>query len=151
MICESCGGHVESGEQFCRNCGAAIEEKKEVKETVVQEPVANTETAYTMEQPTSQIVEQGKTVQQAQNGNEDKTGFAIAGLVLGIIGLIAWLFPLFGYPVTIVGIVMSVKGMKTSAKGVAVAGLVLSILALVLTLGNSALGVCINCMLAGAL
>ena len=145
MICESCGGQVESGEQFCKSCGAPVEAKKEVKETVEPKPAVQTETAYTMEQPTSHIVQQGKPV---QSGNEDKTGFAIAGLVLGILGFIAWIIPLFGYPVTIVGIVMSVKGMKTSAKGLAIAGLVLCIITLILTLGNSALAVCINTLAA---
>lgn len=138
MICESCGGTIQPGDEFCQSCGAKVEEKKETVKNV--ETVAPaTETAYTVEKPTSQIVEPVKKAEPAA----DKKGFAIAGLVLGIINLLAWLFPLLGYIVGIVGIIMSVKGLKSSGKGLAIAGLVMCIIGLLLSLGNSCLAVCL--------
>ena len=133
MICESCGGTVQPGDEFCQSCGAKVEEKKEVTET---KPV--TETAYTVEAPTSQIMEPVKPEQAA-----NKQGFAVAGLVLGIICLIAWLIPLLCYVLGIVGIIMSVKGMKSTGKGMAVAGLVMCIVGLVLALGTHCVSTCI--------
>ncbi|MBR6538222.1 MAG: hypothetical protein IKT67_13575 [Lachnospiraceae bacterium] len=75
---------------------------------------------------------------------EDKPGFAIAGLVLGIITLVAWLLmPLIGYITGIVGIIMSVKGMKSSRKNMAIAGLVMCIVGLVITVGWHCAATCI--------
>ena len=136
MKCESCGGNLQPGDEFCQSCGAKVEAKKETVETVAQA----TETAYTAEAPTSQIVEPVKKAAPV----EDKPGFAIAGLVLGIITLVAWLLmPLIGYITGIVGIIMSVKGMKSSRKNMAIAGLVMCIVGLVITVGWHCVATCI--------
>ena len=132
MNCETCGREVQPGEKFCQGCGAEIVEKKE--------EVKATETAYTVEAPTSQIMEPAKKAEPAV----DKPGFAIAGLVLGIVTSVAWLLMfLISYVTGIVGIIMSVKGLKTSRKGMAVAGLVLCIVGLVLTIGFHCAATCV--------
>ena len=137
MKCESCGGNLQPGDEFCQSCGAKVEEKKETVETVAPA----TESAYTAEAPTSQIMEPAKKVAAPV---EDKPGFAIAGLVLGIITLVAWLLmPLIGYITGIVGIIMSVKGMKSSRKNMAIAGLVMCIVGLVITVGWHCAATCI--------
>lgn len=138
MICESCGGTLKPGDEFCRSCGAKVEEKKETVETV-ETVVPAAEDVYTAETSVAENVVAKKEQQVA-----DKPGFAIAGLVLGSVGFIAWIFPLLGYPVTIVGLVMSAKGVKSSMKGMAIAGLVLCIITLCMTLGNSCLGACLS-------
>lgn len=72
--------------------------------------------------------------------DDNPTGKATTGLVLGIIGMIAWFILLFGLPVTIVGLISSIKGMKSTSHGMVVAGLTLSIIGLVLTIINASIG-----------
>jgi len=66
---------------------------------------------------------------------DPRKGFAIAGLVLGIVSLVLfWVFYL-GIPVAIVGVIMSVLGRRsTQNRTMATVGLVLSIVAIVLSL-----------------
>ncbi len=136
MICESCGREVQPGEKFCQSCGAEIVEKKDVVETAAPA----TETAYTVDAPTSQIMESAKKAEPAV----DKPGFAIAGLVLGIVSAVAWLLMiLISYITGIVGIIMSVKGLKTSRKNMAIAGLILNIIGLVLAVAFHCLATCL--------
>jgi hypothetical protein len=61
-------------------------------------------------------------------------GFAIAGLVLGIVGIVLAIVPICGLPIPIVGIVMSALGRKSVLhRTMAGWGLALSIISLVLT------------------
>jgi hypothetical protein len=61
-------------------------------------------------------------------------GFAIAGLVLGIIGIVVALVPICGLPVSIVGIVMSALGRQSVLRRTMAGwGLALSIIGLVLS------------------
>lgn len=140
MNCESCGGNLQPGDEFCQSCGAKVEAKKETVETVEKVAPA-TETVYTAEAPTSQIMEPAKKTAAPV---ADKPGFAIAGLVLGIITLVAWLLmPLIGYITGIVGIILSVKGMKSSRKSMAIAGLVMCIVGLVITVAWHCAATCL--------
>ena len=60
-------------------------------------------------------------------------GFAIAGLVLGIIAIVSSWYPVCGLPIPIIGIVMSALGRRSvSYRTMATVGLVLSIIALVI-------------------
>jgi hypothetical protein len=68
------------------------------------------------------------------------TGFAIAGLVLGIIAIISSWYPICGLPLPILGIVMSALGRRSvTNRTMATVGLVLSIIALVIGFIISAL------------
>jgi hypothetical protein len=70
----------------------------------------------------------------------DRSGFAIASLVLGIISLCAWLLPICGIPFSGLGIIFGALSMRSSRRGMAIAGLILGIIALLLSLGNAAFG-----------
>lgn len=60
-------------------------------------------------------------------------GFAIAGLVLGIIAIVSSWYPVCGLPLPIIGIVMSALGRRSASyRTMATVGLVLSIIALVI-------------------
>ncbi len=72
--------------------------------------------------------------QKAAAPTGSRKGFAIAGLVIGIINLCTWWFPICGAPIAIVGIILSALGLK-SAKGMALAGIILSGLGLLLGIG----------------
>lgn len=67
-------------------------------------------------------------------------GFAIAGLVLGIIAIVSSWYPVFGLPIPIVGIVMSALGRRSvSYRTMATVGLVLSIIAIAIGILTTAL------------
>ena len=57
-------------------------------------------------------------MEQTISKNEKGSGYATAGLVLGIVSLITWILPLLGYPVSIVGIVMASNGLRSGRLGV---------------------------------
>ena len=70
----------------------------------------------------------------------DRSGLAIASLILGILSLCAWLLPLCGIPFSGVAIILGALSMRSSRRGMAIAGLILGILTLLLSLGNAAFG-----------
>jgi len=70
----------------------------------------------------------------------DRSGLAIASLVLGIVSLCSWLFPICGIPFSGVAIILGALSMGSSRRGMAIAGLILGIVTLLLSLGNAAFG-----------
>jgi len=68
-------------------------------------------------------------------------GFAIAGLILGIISIVAAILPICGFPISIVGIVMSALGRRSvSKRTIATIGLVLAIIGIILAALSAAYG-----------
>jgi hypothetical protein len=74
----------------------------------------------------------------------DRSGFAIASLIVGIINLCAWIIPLCGCPTAIIGIVLGILGLQSSKKTLAIVGLILCGLGLLATIVNGVLGVVLN-------
>jgi len=72
---------------------------------------------------------------------KDRSGWAVAALVLGIVNLGAWFLPICGGPLALVGIIVGVLGLRSSRRVLAIVGIVLSVLGLVLAVGNAMLGV----------
>ncbi len=64
----------------------------------------------------------------------DRTGMAVAGLVIGIISVCCCCIPLLNIPLGILAVIFGVLGMKSSYRGLAIAGLVLGVISLVLGL-----------------
>lgn len=112
--CNKCGCELSEGASFCENCGAPVSSSEPVVETVF---------------PNSNVPQ-----------TKDRSGLAIASLVLGCISILTWIIPLLGYPTTIVGLILGILGLKSSKKGMAVAGIILCAIFLVVTLLNSILG-----------
>jgi len=71
---------------------------------------------------------------------DNPTGKATAGMVLGIIGLIFWCVPILGLPITITGMVLSKLGMRSTNRGQALAGMIMSIIGLFFSIVNGAWG-----------
>lgn len=71
----------------------------------------------------------------------DKSGLAIASLVLGIIGPFAAIIALFGYVCGILAIVFGVKSLKSSRRTMAIIGIILGVIALLAALFSSFIGV----------
>ncbi len=71
--------------------------------------------------------------QYAPRTSDSRTGFAIAGLVLGILSVLSSWYPFCGLPLPILGIVMSALGRRSSSyRTMATVGLILSIIAIVI-------------------
>ena len=71
---------------------------------------------------------------------EEKKGFSLTSMILGIAGFLAWCIPLVGFPVCITGLILGIIGIKKGGKGMAIAGIIMCSITLLLTLGNSILG-----------
>jgi len=75
----------------------------------------------------------GQMAQQYTPTSNSSTGFAIAGLILGILSVVSSWYPFCGLPLPIVGIVMSALGRRSySYRSMATVGLILSIVAIVI-------------------
>ncbi len=75
----------------------------------------------------------GAMAQQYAPASDGRVGFAIAGLVLGILSILSSWIPFCGLPLPIIGIVMSALGRRSfSYRTMATVGLILSIIAIVI-------------------
>lgn len=157
MFCENCGAPIEAGQAFCMSCGAKVnaapaaeavaapvaeavaapvaEVAQPVAEAVAQPvveaaaPVAEavTPVAQPVAQPIAQPVQQAQPLPAAPAG---KNGFAIAGLVLGIVTMVFCWVPILVWVLGAAGLALSIVGLVKSnnkgGKGKAITGLILS-------------------------
>jgi hypothetical protein len=80
---------------------------------------------------------QAPTYQQspyATGQGPDRKGFAIAGLVLGIVSVCACVCSYFAAVPALLAIIFSALGLKSSKKGVAIAGLIVGVIGLILAI-----------------
>ena len=162
MYCTTSGKELPDGTSVCDECGTVFspdsrtapscdqtESKGQDVEPESPAPASETEIArrpYMDYKPFSGAYT-GGTDGQAQNSfwvepyrqegyrestAPDRTGFAAASLILGIIALCSCCLPIITVPLGILTIIFSVPAMKSGGRGIAVAGLVLGIVALVL-------------------
>lgn len=121
MFCHYCGAQVAENSKFCPSCGASLEEKAEANNDTIVE---------------NNVVENDSHTQPATDApvKPKKSGFAIAGFVLGLISLFINLY--VGIVCAVLGLIFSCLGKKAvktkglGGKGLATAGLVLSIITL---------------------
>lgn len=77
----------------------------------------------------------------ASSPADDKKGFAIASLVVGILNLCGWLLPICGFPLGVVAVVLGLLGIKSSQRTLAIAGIVLGGLTVLLAIINAIAGI----------
>ena len=83
----------------------------------------------------------GQMAQQYAPASDSRAGFAIAGLVLGILSILSSWVPICGLPLPIIGIVISALGRRSfSHRTMAMVGLILSIAAIVIGIAITAIG-----------
>jgi hypothetical protein len=100
-----------------------------------QQPGSQPYTAYSSPGYGQQSMYSGNPYMPAPQSGGSNGGFAIAGLVLGIVSLVLFWFVYLGIPVAIVGIIMSALGRRSvERRTMATVGLVLSIVAIALSL-----------------
>lgn len=71
-------------------------------------------------------------VASTTNGTNERKGFNITSLVLGIISVLCFCWWYVSIPTGIIAIIFSVAGKKDAGRGMGVAGMVLGIIGLVL-------------------
>ncbi|HSR47545.1 MAG TPA: DUF4190 domain-containing protein [Anaerolineales bacterium] len=77
---------------------------------------------------------------EVQPAAPDRSGLAIASLVVGVVSLCAWLLPICGVPFSVVAVILGALGLNSSRRGMAIAGIVLGAIGIILSLANAALG-----------
>jgi hypothetical protein len=75
----------------------------------------------------------------ASQQGEGRQGFAVAGLVLGILGFIFSCLAYLAIIPALLGIIFGALGIKSSRKGVAIAGLIMGVLGLLFGIGMTLL------------
>ena len=123
MYCKYCGTANNSESKFCANCGASL----------VEEQTQNTYKQPSYEQPnySQPNAEQNPYANynpSYQNNSENGKGFAIAGMVCGIISLFCFPY-ILGALGIVFGAVAKSKGYKG---GMAIAGIICGILGIIL-------------------
>jgi hypothetical protein len=101
-----------------------------------QNPDLRTEAAAVPAQPLQPIYAPGQIIggQAPGTTGPNRKGFAVAGLVLGILGIPTCCI-LVGALLGLMGLIFSILGLKSTRKGVAIAGIILSVIALVIGVG----------------
>ncbi len=121
IYCPACGAEVEARRTYCSCCGASLR----------GDGHGHNSEFYGIP---PMMYQQGYGVPEPEN-NKLFGGFAIAGLVVGIISLLCCCFSYVGIVIGIAGIVFSAVGLKgTRNRGCAVAGLICSITGTIISL-----------------
>ena len=131
-FCSHCGNQLETGDKFCRACGAAV----------VAEPVQNVPAPVAVK---AEPVVSGKTKALGFVG----MGLGIGGVVMGALGILytllfmavppmgitfAMVMGLFSVPLSIVGRILSNKSIESgNTSGAASAGMKLGIAGLIVS------------------
>ena len=55
---------------------------------------------------------------------KERSGCAIASLVLGLVSVFLWLIPFFGFPSSVIGLIMGILGRNSQYRGMSIAGIV---------------------------
>lgn len=114
-FCPNCGAAVESGRNTCPQCGELL-------------PVKNSSADGQQNNGQIPIAPMNYEAYNAHTHNDGAAdGFAIAGMVLGIVSIVLCCFSFLNFILGIAGIILSILGVKSyKYKGCAIAGIVCS-------------------------
>jgi len=65
---------------------------------------------------------------------KDRSGFAIASLVIGVVSMCTWIIPFCGVIPVIIGLILGFMGLKSRQRNLAIGGIVLNIICLCVAL-----------------
>ncbi len=74
------------------------------------------------------------------DGTKDRKGFAIAGMVLGIVSIPCGCLAYFAFLPGLLGVIFGALGIKSSGKGMAIVGIVLGAIGILFGIGMTILG-----------
>lgn len=124
--CSFCGSSIESGSQFCPNCGASISD--------VTEPSKATLPTYTPPPPqesygTTPVYEQPPTTVYTPQSRSEGESLGVLALIFGAMSCIV--FPIFAIPAVILGHI----SLSKSKTPMAIIGLVLGYIVIAVAIG----------------
>lgn len=124
MYCRSCGSFIPEGQPNCPNCGTPC------SQSAFQQPVV---------QPIQQAYEQSAYRQPVENNTPPvrRNGFAVAGLILGIVALCLCWVPILDIILGFIGLAFSIFGIlkkNLGGKIISFVGLGLSVVAVIFSL-----------------
>ena len=161
MYCTTCGKELPDGTTVCDECGARFspdgqplntDEKFDEKPdeesagSISQSDSSSSHRPYMDYRPFSGAYSDedyrrsseeqegtyyGRPPRSQEGYTQNRTGFAVASLVLGILAICSCCLPMITIPLGILSVIFAVLGMKSINRGIAIAGLVLGIVALV--------------------
>lgn len=141
MYCRRCGKQIPDDAAHCPSCGTPTkgdydpyhygeEKPDEEKKRQGEQEVYENGHRYTYSNPREYF-----DPVKSPGAPDDKRGWAIASLVLGILSVVLCCAPFLTIPCGIAGIVTGILGSRSSGQGMAAAGIVLSIVGVVLGIG----------------
>ena len=134
MFCKNCGTQLKDEAAFCHSCGTAVTTPK-------AEPAQteNTEAKVAFDAPAANGAENVAPIYQmpqytapVEEPQDDKKGFSVASLVLGIVSLLPCCCA--NFITAILAVVFGILGIKSSNKNLSVIGIILAAVAFVLYL-----------------
>ena len=133
MYCSNCGQRLTDDAKHCPNCGVLIRRDTEAGPDPGRPEEPKGPESYSYGAAESERPAQGADPRTASYGAPvpptKADGYALTGLILGIVSGVCCCVPFIGLPCAVLGIIFSAKGMKsTDRKAMAVIGLILSII-----------------------
>lgn len=123
MYCSKCGTQLQQDAVFCPHCG------NKIPNTTNNQTQANSTQTFTSNQipPQMQGSYYNQTTtpyQQPPKTSNNRTGFAVASLVLSLCSVVLFWIP---FVLSVPGLIFGILGLKSSSyKGLAIAGIVIS-------------------------
>lgn len=157
MKCSNCGAELKPDAKVCDFCGAPVPAETISSTTpapedyippafpYAEEPLKQAEPAQAEPAPVepASIDSTPKAAETAPDYfpvapavpapsaiTNDRSGLAIASLVIGILSLCGWFIPICGLIFVVVGLILGFMGLQSKQRGLAIAGIVLNFVGL---------------------
>lgn len=142
MFCKNCGTQLKDGSAFCHSCGTAVTAPK-TQATEVENPASAVNSAeetlaqVTFDAPEVNATESTQPIYQmpqytvpVDEPQDNKKGFSIASLILGIVSFLPCCC--VNFITAILAVVFGIIGIKSSNKTLSIVGIILAAVAFIL-------------------
>ncbi len=138
MFCKNCGTELKDGAAFCHKCGTAVTMPK-AEPAVAENTAEKTEAKVMFDTPAANNTENVAPIYQmpqytapVEEPQDDKKGFSVASLVLGIVSLLPCCC--VNFITAILAVIFGILGIKSSNKTLSIVGIILAGVAFILYL-----------------
>jgi hypothetical protein len=157
MKCSNCGADLKPDAKVCDFCGTPVSAETVSAPTPAPEdyippafpyaddPLKQAEPApvepdtidFTpkVTEPAPDFFPEPPAVTTPPAAANDRSGFAIASLVIGVLNMCSWIIPFCGVIFVIIGLILGFMGLKSKQRNMAIGGIVLNFIALCVALG----------------
>lgn len=152
MKCTNCGAELKLDDTVCIFCGTpvlaeAVSSAAPAPEEYIppafpyaDEPLKQAEPApvepdtidFTPKdtEPAPDFFPEPPAVTTPPAAAKDRSGFAIASLVIGVVNMCTWIIPFCGVTFVVIGLILGFMGLKSRQRNMAIGGIVLNIIGL---------------------